>query len=39
LIQANALVEIYDKPGTEILKEFKLVAGNSGGSIVIAALL
>ena len=39
-ILARALGAIYgrDRPGREIIKDFDYVAGNSGGSIVMAAL-
>jgi len=39
LIQAKALLDIYgDIPGNRLLANFDLVAANSGGSIVAAAL-
>lgn len=39
LIQARALLDIYgDIPGRQLLAKFQLVAANSGGSIVAAAL-
>lgn len=41
LIQARVLMDIYgpDTPGQEILKDFDLVAANSGGSIVAGGLI
>lgn len=41
LIQAKVLMDIYgpDTPGQEILKDFDLVAANSGGSIVASGLI
>lgn len=41
LIQAKVLLDIYGptKPGHEILKDFDLVAANSGGSIVAGGLI
>lgn len=43
LIEVNALIALYDgdttKLGHDILKDFDLVAANSGGSIVLGALL
>lgn len=40
VIQAQALAKLYgsDTPGREILSRFRLVAANSGGSLVLAAL-
>ncbi len=39
-IQVKALIEMYgpDRRGHDVLKQFDLVAGNSGGSIVLAGL-
>jgi uncharacterized protein len=41
LIQVKALIELYgpEKPGREVLKDFDLVAANSGGSIVLGCLV
>jgi len=41
LIQVKALIELFgpDKPGREILRDFDLVAANSGGSIVLGCLV
>jgi hypothetical protein len=41
LIQLKALIALYDKntPGDSVLKDFNLVAANSGGSIVLGALV
>ncbi|MES2880825.1 MAG: patatin-like phospholipase family protein [Bacteroidota bacterium] len=39
MIQARVLQDLYkDAPGHELLKNFDLVIGNSGGSLVLAAL-
>jgi uncharacterized protein len=40
LVQAMALREIYggDMPGHDLLRQFDLIAANSGGSLVLAAL-
>ena len=41
LIQVKALMQLYgaETTGHEVLKDFDLVAANSGGSIVLGALL
>ena len=41
LIEAKALIELYgeNRRGHEVLKDFDLVAGTSGGSIVLGALV
>jgi len=41
LIQVKALIELYgpDAAGREVLRDFNLVAANSGGSIVLGCLL
>jgi hypothetical protein len=41
LIQVRALIELYgkDKPGNEILRDFDMVAANSGGSLVLGGLV
>ena len=41
LIQVKALIELYgpDKLGREVLRDFDLVAANSGGSIVLGCLV
>jgi uncharacterized protein len=41
LIEAKALIALYgpETKGHDVLKEFDLVAGNSGGSIVLGALV
>jgi hypothetical protein len=40
LLQAKALLDLFgDRPGREILNDFDLVAANSGGSLVLGALV
>jgi hypothetical protein len=41
LIEVHALIRLYDKStkGHEVLKDFDLVAANSGGSLVLAGLI
>lgn len=41
LIQVRALMHLYgdETPGNEVLREFDLVAANSGGSLVLAGLV
>ena len=41
LIQVKALITLYgdDTPGQTVLQDFDLVAANSGGSIVLGALI
>jgi len=41
LIQVRALIELYgrDKAGNEILRDFDMVAANSGGSRVLGGLV
>jgi hypothetical protein len=41
LIEVKALIALYDAstPGHEVLEDFDLVTGNSGGSIVLGALV